>query len=154
MTTIRRHLRLSWIALAAIAGMFSAAGAASASTTGADAQGPGRACCVGRVCAKCCCPPASAAADPARVERSATFAPVGSRLATPAPLCECRPAGPEAPGSKSEPRPAETRDDQIRSQATELTIETRPAVSTVRLVLSPADPPKSPLYLRTSRLLI
>jgi hypothetical protein len=154
MTALRHHLRLSWIALVAIVGILSTAGGATASVSKTDTQGPGRACCIGRVCAKCCCPPASGVSNLPPTERSATVSPVGARLSTPAPLCECRPGGPDVPASKSEPRSSENRDDQVRALTAELIVETRPAITPVHIVLSPAVPPKSPLYLRTSRLLI
>jgi hypothetical protein len=35
-----------------------------------------------------------------------------------------------------------------------MTVELRPATTLVRIILSTGIPPKSPLYLRTSRLLI
>jgi hypothetical protein len=153
MTGLRRYLRLTWIVLAAIAGMVLVSGDASAAAPKAG-QGPVRACCIGKVCARCCCPPASDVPGQPLAGRSAAVSPVGSRLSTPAPLCECRPGGPDVPASKSEPRSSENRDDQVRALDAELIVETRPAITLVRIVLSPAVPPKSALYLRTSRLLI
>jgi hypothetical protein len=154
MTAFRHHLRLTWVVLAAIVGMLSAAGGASASTSYPESRGPGRSCCVRRVCAKCCCPPASDVSGRPLVGRSATVAPGGSRLSTPAPLCECRPGRPKLPASSTDPRFSEHRQEQVADHAVELIVESLPAISPVRIVLSSALPPKSPLYLRNSRLLI
>ncbi|HEY2155696.1 MAG TPA: hypothetical protein VGH33_08700 [Isosphaeraceae bacterium] len=152
MTAFRRYLRLTWIAVAAVAWMLSVAGDASASMTKA-VQGPGRACCLGRVCAKCCCPPASKVSGLPSSGQSANVSPGSSRLSTPAPLCGCSPGSPNSPASGDEPRPSETREDQVAGHAAEPTVESVPAVTLVRVVLSPAAPPKAPIYLRTSRLL-
>jgi hypothetical protein len=154
MTASRHHFRLSSIVLAAILGMFSAVGEASASAPKTDGQGPGRLCCIGRTCAKCCCPPASKASGLTASGPSTNVSLARSRLTAPAPLCECRPGGPNSPASDDEPRSSQTREDQIAGHAAEPTVESVPAITLVPVVLSPAVPPKSPLYLRTSRLLI
>jgi hypothetical protein len=154
MTASRHYFRLSSVVLAAILGTFSAVGEASTSAPKSDGQGPGRACCVGRVCAKCCCPPASKMSGLPSSGSSANVPTPRSRLSTPAPLCECRPGGTNSPASDDEPRSSETREDQIAGHAAEPTLESVPAITLVPVVLSPAVPPKSPLYLRTSRLLI
>lgn len=153
MTASHHHFRLSTVVLAAIVGMFSAVGEASASSPKTDGQGAGRACCLGRVCAKCCCPPASKVSGLPSSGQSANVSLGSSRLSTPAPLCGCRPGSPNSPASDEEPRPSETRQDQIAGHAAQPTVESVPAITLVRVVLSPAVPPKAPLYLRTSRLL-
>jgi hypothetical protein len=154
MTASRHHFRLSSVVFAAILGTFSAVGEVSASALKSDGQGPGRACCLSRVCAKCCCPPVSKVSGVSPSGPSANVSTARSRLSAPAPLCECRPGGPNSPASKDEPRSSETREDQVAGHAAEPTVESVPAITLVRIDLTPPAPPKAPLYLRTSRLLI
>jgi hypothetical protein len=57
------------------------------------------------------------------------------------------------PASGDEPRPPETREDQVAGHAAESTVESVPAITLVRIDATPPLPAKAPLYLRTSRLL-
>jgi hypothetical protein len=151
MNATLHHLRHSSIVLAAIVGMFSAVGEASASAPQADA--PGRACCVGRMCAGCCCPTVRKVSVPATSGRLAIVSSALPRLAPPAPLCECRPSSPDAPASRHEPRPPETREDQAFGPAIGPTVVSDPATELARIDASPPSSARIPVYLLTSRLL-
>jgi hypothetical protein len=153
MTDLRHHFRLPWIVLAAILGLFSIVGEASASTPTATPRNSARACCIGRVCSACCCVPADAVSSPAAVKKSVVI-PARPTLTSPVPLCECRPGGPTSPASKTEPCSFEDHSSQASATPPEMTVEHRPAITLVWIIPSTGNPPKSPLYLRTSRLLI
>jgi hypothetical protein len=153
MTDSRHHFRLSWIALAAIVGMFSVAGDASASGTSGGPRNDARACCLKRVCTVCCCTPASASSGALTTGLMVALTPQGSGLSAPARPCECRSSEPGSPGLRHESRSSEDRADQALGKSALLNVYAPTAV-TSWLKLPNASPPKSPLYLRTARLLI
>jgi len=78
----------------------------------------------------------------------------GAGLAVPDRPCECRSSDPAAPTSEPESRSSEDRSDHVCGDSVGLTLDAHPAITFARLILPTASPPKSPLYLRTSRLLI
>jgi hypothetical protein len=154
MTGLRYHFRLTWIALAAIVGMLSVVGDASASTTSGAPQNGARACCLKRVCTVCCCTPASASSGLSTTARSVALPSREGSFSSPARPCECRSGEPASPASRHESRPSDDRADQMHGESVELNVRGPTAVTFARLILPTASPPKSPLYLRTARLLI
>src|SRR5581483_9413275 len=102
MSGLRRHLRLSWVALAAIAGMLSVVGEASACSAKPEIKA-GRPCCAASQTPSCCCEaPATDSADlPPTAPRA------GDGLARPPAPCQCRPGEPAEPAQKSESSPSE-----------------------------------------------
>ncbi len=149
--------RLLWIALAAVVGMVSLPGAASACLT-KQANAP-RSCCASRPASACgCCtteasPPASVDAPLAESASSLVTATVHEARSG---SCECRANDPASP---SGPRPAERRAekrsefdryDSFSNHSAPLQVR----VPLARLLMSNAVSPKSPLYLRISHLLI
>jgi len=154
MTRSRHDFRLTWIALAAVVGLLSVVGDASASTGSGARRSGALACCLKRVCTVCCCIPASASLLPETTERSVAVSPRGGALATSARPCDCRSGEPAAPASRQESRSSEDRADQDQSVSVSLTIHSPTSVTFGRLILPTASAPKSPLYLSTARLLI
>jgi hypothetical protein len=152
MTSIRRHLRVSWIALAAIAGMLSVGGRVSACSTEPAAK-PAGSCCVAQPVLPCCCEPETA---PAREfgERP-TVSPVRTPIATtPARSCECRSDRPAAPASKPESRPAQVRAEKgIDESLPVIRVAVRPTVFIGYGGSPNASRADLPLFLRHSRLL-
>jgi hypothetical protein len=153
MNGLRYHFRLIWIALAAILGMSSVVGNASASTTAGVPKNGSLACCLKRVCTVCCCTPAPAS-DPSKTERSMALPSSESGLYSSARPCECRSGGPGSPASRHESRSSEDRHDETQGEPVDLSVHVPTAVPFARLMVPTANPPKSPLYLRTARLLI
>lgn len=158
MTRPRLHLRPFWIALLAIAGMVSVTDAASACTV-KEVPAPPASCCAGRPASDCsCCPPAeSADFAPAATssDRLMVAGPPAARLARSPSSCACRSNEPAAPARESKPRSSEDRSDPVGGQALAgLAVVARPPAAIVRPISAHPSPPKSPLYLRTSRLLI
>ena len=154
MNGLRYHFRLTWIALAATVCMLSVMGNASASTTSGAPQNGARVCCLKRVCTVCCCPQASASSAPLTTGRSVALPASGGSLSTPARPCECRSSEPGAPDSRHESRTSEDRSDQSHGESVQLNVHAPVAITFAQLILPTASPPKSPLYLRTARLLI
>jgi hypothetical protein len=154
MTGFRFHFRLTWIALAAIVGMLSVVSNASASATSGASQNGARACCLKRVCTVCCCPSASASSSPLTAGRSEALLSTEGRFTAPARPCECRSSEPASPASRHDSRSSEDRADQTSGESAQLNVYAPTAVTFARRNLPTASPPKSPLYLRTSRLLI
>lgn len=154
MTRLYHHLRLPWIALAAIVGLLSVAGE-SAACEAKSTPKAARSCCASRSSSDCggCCGFVEDSSRPAANGRSvAAAAEVG--LAVPQRQCECRSGGPAAPAPKPESRPAQTRPDRDRDTDVAFFIEDSAAVTFAPLTPRPSGSPKTPLYLRTSRLLI
>lgn len=145
--------RTLWVALAAIAGILSLAGDASACRV-SDAAPAGRSCCVGRSPADCCCKGPVAAP-----ERTATApAPIGASrpsLGIPSPGCECRPGEPTAPTDRPAQRVHDDRPDAGRAYDLAPGFVPVPGLPPASRPIEPtASPPKAPIYLRTARLLI
>ena len=71
------------------------------------------------------------------------------------PSCECRASEPAAPSERRAQRTSTER-PEVKGFETFATLApaVRPSPSLGRLLLANESPPKSPLYLRTSRLLI
>jgi hypothetical protein len=149
MSLLRPHPRFPWIALAAFVGLLSAVGEASACSD-KPASKATRSC--GSACPAnaCCCE----APSPESTGLSTEPTPLGVNLSVPYAPCECRPGVPTDPASKSESTSSERRSDHDRAEAIDVIFEALPAITLVRIVLPTDSPPKIPLYLRTSRLLI
>jgi hypothetical protein len=156
MALFRHHSRLAWVAVAAIMGMLSVAGDASASTADVAPRGDIRSCCAEGRCTVCCCKPAEAPPRPRPADRSAALPSKGGDIAAPARPCECRSSEPATPAPKPESRSSEGRGDQARGEPVDPALDAGPppAATFARLILPTSSPPKSPLYLRIARLLI
>jgi hypothetical protein len=156
MKTRRSSTRVLLIAFAAIVGMLSLADVASACTT-KPGRAP-RACCVNHPPSECgCCGERQAIPSPAshsRVDAIVT-SPAPDLYQTPSPSCECRASEPAAPSERPAQRTTIDRSDmQSREPSGILAPTDSPFPSLGRLQLPNESPPGSPLYLRTSRLLI
>lgn len=149
MTGLRHHLRLPWFVLAAIVGMLSVAGEASACSIKAASKAA-RSCCTSAPASACCCE----TPGPGSSHLSRAPSLIGNSLAVPNPTCECRPGTPGDPAPKPASPSSERRTDQGRVESVDLTHEVPPSLTFARIVLPANSPPKTPLYLRTSRLLI
>jgi hypothetical protein len=148
MTHLRPDVRLSWVALAAVMGLLSVAGEASAA-------GKACSCCAKRVCSMGCCRGPIGPSGPETAVPPAALAPVrGGLTSLPAVPCECRSDVPAEPASKPEIPTADPRAEQDQIGSVALSIETsRPAV------FAPVSAPafglsRAPLLLNTTRLLI
>ncbi|AMV38108.1 hypothetical protein [Planctomyces sp. SH-PL62] len=153
MPTTRRQLRPFLVALLAIAGMVSA----SACTT--KPASASRTCCASRPSSECdCCAPGEMRPSSGVASRAdaAIVTPAARAIdQAPSASCECRASEPAAPSE----RPAQrTSPNHSEIQDLGLSVAVAPALksspSLARLLLPNESPPGSPLYLRTSRLLI
>jgi hypothetical protein len=151
MNGLRRDLCLPLVALWAIVGMLSVTGEVSACSTKAASRAS-RACCTGSASSACCCKPATVESQPEPVARTTALPPTGRHFAPNTP-CECE-GEPTEPASKPGSPSPERRTDKDRSGPVELTFEVRPVVVFVRLIPPTESPSRTPVYLRTSRLLI
>ena len=158
MTGPRHHSRPLWFALLAIVGMVSVADVASACS---ERPAPAaKVCCTAHSVPDCSCCPAAELPAAGSVARSGSLpslaAPARAELARTAPSCECRSNAPAAPARDSKPRStSEDRTDPGPGQLLpSLSSSARPPAAPVAPTSANASPPKSPLYLRTSRLLI
>jgi hypothetical protein len=154
MTDLRHSFRLTWLAVAAFVGMLSVVGDASGSTVSSAPRNRVRHCCLKRDCTVCCCTPASASSGPFTTGRSAALLSGRIAFSTPAGPCECRSSEPGAPASRQESRSSLDRAGQGHGASIHLNVHAPAAVAIARHILPAASPPRSPLYLRTSRLLI
>jgi len=137
------HRRLPWFALAAIVGMVSLVGEASACPVKAA-----RPCCVTRKA--CCCKATNAEVSEAAPDTSQ----VRDDLAAAPASCECRSNDSPEPARRPESRTSGRRADRDRGEPVVLVAEV-----TRRLVIAAVEPsrdrpPDRPVYLVTSRLLI
>jgi hypothetical protein len=152
MTTVRSYLHIPSLAFAAIMGMLSVVGEASA----CSAKGPGKAmgaCCAGPDQSACCCDQVEP--RPALTDRTAVGMPGGTgRLLAPDSPCECRPGEPTESAPKPESSSSENRTDRESTRSLEQVFPVQPTIAVDRLVQPTQSPPGTPLYLRTSRLLI
>ena len=78
------------------------------------------------------------------------------RVSTPAGSCECRSDEPFTPASKPESSSTETKPRTVQSgfYTADVAFVTLPASSSARPISPNGSPPKAPLYLLTSHLLI
>jgi hypothetical protein len=148
MIGLPQHLRLGGIVLAAIVGMLSVIGESSACSTKAASK-----CCPGPVRSACCCESSKAESHPESTERE-TVRPTSAGRFAPKAGCECRTGEPTEPASKPESPSSENRTGQDGARSVERIFGVRPAIAIARLVPPTASPPRTPLYHRTSRLLI
>src|SRR5258708_2063011 len=111
MTAFRHHPRLPWFALAAIVGMLSMVGEASARTVKGATRAPRWGGVVPRPW-ECCCGRAKARPLTPAIELWAMSPPEGAGLSAPAVPCECRWDEPTDPASKPESRTDEQRSDR------------------------------------------
>jgi hypothetical protein len=151
------HPRPLGIALAAVLGMLSVAGGASA----CEAKRATKAlpsCCVGGPSGTCggCCGPAEAEAPavPTAVGRSVEPAAIEIGHAVPSRSCECRSDEPAPLAPRLEPRPSPGRPDHDRASVVAFSFEGCGAAGSIPPVARVSGPPHTPLYLRMSRLLI
>ena len=152
MTGLDHHFRLPWIAIAAIVGMLSVAPEVSACSP-TRASLAASACCTGRTGSACCCEPATSESQSGSSDRTTITPTADGRLAS-QPLCECRPGKPTEPASKPVTPVSEHRTGHDRTGSMERAFDVRPIAAPDRLILPTESSPTSPLYIRTSRLLI
>jgi hypothetical protein len=145
---IRRRL---WVALAAIAASLpGVAGAATGARCEAMPAG----------CTAChCCEETSASAASLGSTPAAIIAPTPSTrgivVGRPASSrCECRSQEPTAPAQRPGQREGERRVETGREVAADSRIPTAPRAPVAIAFMPDVGPPRSPLYLRTLRLLI
>jgi hypothetical protein len=148
MIKVPHHLRLLAVAFAAILGSLSMAGDVKA------AEATSRECCLKRSCIVCCCEPTSSAGTLVAARQVETTASGESSLSSRSIPCECRSGDPAAPDSRQESRPGEERSPQDCGEFVEVAFPAPLVATLARLVPPNASPPRSPLYLRTERLLI
>lgn len=156
MTTRRPNSNIFLIAFAAIVGMLSFGDVASACTT-KPVSAP-KACCAERPPSECgCCTPGETLPSSGVSSRADAIVGSPARVLSqaPTPSCECRASEPAAPSERPAQRTSTER-SEAKGFETFATIATvvRPSPLLGRLLLANESPPKSPLYLRTSRLLI
>ena len=162
----RHYLRFSRLALMATVGMLLVMEGGSISASAATGRGRMAemrrkgCCCVTLPAGGCCCEPAtrskavvSPAASQSSIElRVTAIAPAG--LSLPQSSCQCRAYDPVAPAGQDEPRPEQWRSDSVAENVAGLLafvqIVPAPSIPTV----TPTRLPRSPLYIRTARLLI
>lgn len=157
-----RYLRVFWAVFLAVMGTLCVPGGAYASTGRARAAEMFRkgCCCVTKPASGCCCEtkkPLSLNAPP--VETVAGLPAARSVLerveSTRTGSCQCGFSDPVTPGSKSSQSSIESESDSVTTLPLEaFVIPERPAPAFGRYVSSRGSPPRSPLYLQNSRLLI
>jgi hypothetical protein len=150
---IRSNLRLPYIVLAAIVGILSLAGEALACAT-KQASTALSACCVGRVQSACCCEVKKTELPLESTGRTLARSTTEASLFTPVRSCECRSGNSNEPAPKPESPTSRHRTDQNRVESDEPIILANRAMTITRFILPSVSPPATPLYLRTSRLLI
>lgn len=156
MTRRRPNTNIFLVAFAAIVGMLSFADVASACST-KPVPAP-RACCAVRPPGECgCCGESQSLPAPPQASRLNAIAssPAGDFRQAPRSSCECRASEPAAPTERPAQRTGTDRTDVERGETlAALSLAVRPAPAPAHRLLPNESPPKSPLYLRTSRLLI
>ncbi len=157
----RHHLRLLWVAFAAIVGSLSVAPEASAGPVSRDraAQMLRDGCCCITPGNDCCCESAPIGLHSGEVSKpgplgiARTPVPVDSRPG--GGSCECRSSDPARPPSNPSSRPSDDRSESGQDESPGgFVLVFPPSASLTRPILPHGSPPRSPLYLRTSRLLI
>jgi hypothetical protein len=150
---VRSNLRLPCIVVAAIVGMLSVAREASACST-KRASIASSACCDGGGQSACCCEPKKTELPLESTGRTLARSTNRASLFTPDPSCECRSGNSNEPAPKPESPTSRHRTDQDRLESREPIILANRAITITRFILPSVSPPATPLYLRTSRLLI
>lgn len=144
------------VALAAILGIFSFSDAASACSV-KPVQAP-RACCAARPMPDCgCCGEGQAlpVSSPGHRSDAAVASHLGNSFRASTPSCECRASEPAAPSERPASRTSTERTDSDTGESlAAFAPDLRPARAPAALICPNQSPPKTPLYLRTSRLLI
>lgn len=160
--TTSRHFRVFWAVFVAVMGTLCVPGGASAATGQARAAEMFRkgCCCVTKPASGCCCE----TQKPLRLNPPAVALVGGLPTANPtaervdnsrAGSCPCGFSDPASPGSKSKPTSVESESDLGATLPLEAFITPeRPSPAFGRTVASRGSPPRFPLYLRHSRLLI
>lgn len=140
------------IALAAIVGMLSFGGTASACS--AESSPKARSCCATRPSSGCGCCVATPAED-RRESDSLAASPGRVPQAAPAPACECRADEPTpTPGRPAQRASVERTEAGMGEALLSLVPADRTGPSLARGLIPNESPPDSPLFLRHSRLLI
>lgn len=158
MSAPRLQLRSLVVAVSAIAGMLWAAAGAAACETRATEKAT-RACCLAATTPNCgCCDtqPIDSPPPPPPAEEASPSTPSAETLGRQAKSCECRVEEPVQPSDKRSERPAEERPERERAES--ILVLHRPESPGASAFESYSSPigvvAKTPLYLRTSRLLI
>ena len=153
MTIMRYHIRLPWVAIAALVGVLTMVGDASAMSPTSPAAG--RSCCKSRGCGMACCERATVTTTetqtaPSGVEASRSSA-VGARIAgLPVASCTCCSDDPAAPAS----RPETLTPEQGHAGAVHQHLESARLAASVPSRTSAFGLSLAPLLLNTTRLLI
>ncbi len=158
MSTPRQHLRLPLVAFAAIVGLLSMGGEASA-RGGSGVADRARSCCVAPKSPdhSCCCCSSKSAESPSTVTIERRLVASVARvelLSTGGDSCECRSNVPADAASNPVSRSMERRSDCRVERFAEASVASLRSASMVRFVSLQACPPRSPLAFLTSRLLI
>jgi hypothetical protein len=156
MTKRRPRTNIILVAFAAIVGMFSFADVASACSV-KPVSAP-RACCASRPPGECgCCGEGQALALASPGTRVDAAISSSVRIVTQAstPSCECRASEPAAPSERPAQRTGVDRPDAGSGESLcAVEPSSCPTFRPALQLLANESPPRSPLYLRTSRLLI
>lgn len=160
MTTRLPNKNVLLIAFVAIAGMLSFAEDASACGSEPESGSSARACCAMRRSAECgCCgqvessPPLASLLHADEVRLLPTRAGLTSEAATPS--CGCRTSEPPAPSERPAQRVSNLRFEGLdREPCGIVSMTVRPSLAFISHGLPNESLLKSPLYLRTSHLLI
>ena len=157
MTTRRPSTNIVLVAFGAIMGMLTFADVASACTTTKSAS-TARACCANRPPAECgCCGQVESVPSSTEAPRVGAIIAAPARLISQAssPSCECRANEPAAPSERPAQRTTRERTElQVGETLAVVSLTVRPSPALSRLLPPNESPLKSPLYLRTSHLLI
>jgi len=153
MASRRRRLLFPLVAVMATAGMLSMAGEASACSA-KRASKTTRGCCAGSPRSVCCCDARTPELLPQSTGRSAVVNPEQADVGVPGSSCTCRLGEPANRASKSGSRPSGYRAEYGRAAFAVQRSRTLPGTRLACSGLPTGIEPESPLYLRTSRLLI
>jgi hypothetical protein len=156
MTTRRPSSNILFIAFAAIVGMLSFADVTSACST-KPVSAP-KACCASRPSSDCgCCGDSLKHSTSLGSSRAGAILPTASEHLSraSAPSCECRASEPAAPGERPAQRASSDRFEAATGETLPaFSLEVRPSPAFGHMLQPNQSPPKSPIYLSTSRLLI
>jgi hypothetical protein len=153
MTSLRSPVAITAIATSALMALILIPGKAAACSAngGSAAQG---ACCSGGAECACCCEPASVESRLPFTDRSIVYFSAGTGVTIPNRPCECRFHEPSEPASKSEFPSSERQLERDDLHSAKLGAYGFPGITPARLVHATESPPRAPLYIRTSRILI
>lgn len=151
----RSYSRLLGVAIMAIVGMLSTVDVASACSTSPAPQAA-KPCCGSRPPGECaCCPSDSVAAWPERSPIDAIATNVASTYVPSPRGCECRANAPAAPADRQGQRTSEQRSDVAEVCAiADVALRTATSRERLRFATQDTGPPRAPLYLLISHLLI